>query len=354
MSRSTTGSPRASEIDAPVVPRGRAAGRPPGMMAVARLAGVSHQTVSRVINEPDTVRPETRAKVEAAIAELGYVRNLAARSLITQQTDLLGVVWTGSGYVGPSGTVAGIEVAARAAGYSTLVAAMENPHDDEVAAVFKGFRDRGVEGIVIVAPHERMARLAREHSTGIPTVLVADTSPSDGCHVVTVDQRLGGRMAAEHLIGRGCRVIRHIPGPLDWFDARERLAGWRDALEDAGLPVPEVIEGDWSAESGYAAAQRMLADGDLPDAVFCGNDATALGLMAGLRDAGVDVPGQVSVVGYDDVTGAAFFAPPLTTVAQPFKELGGACVDVLVAAIRGGAPARTQLAPQLRERRSVR
>ena len=324
------------------------------MIAVARLAGVSHQTVSRVINAPETVRPETKERVEAAIAELGYVRNMAARTLITQQTALLGVVWTGSGYVGPSGTVAGIEVAARASGYSTLVAALEKPHDDEVAQVFKGFRDRGVEGIAVVAPHERMARLAREHSTRIPTVLVADTEPDDGCHVVTVDQRLGGRMATAHLIDRGCRDIRHISGPLDWFDARKRLAGWRDALLDAGLPLPAVIEGDWSAESGYAASERMLADGDLPDAVFCGNDATALGLMAGLRDAGVDMPGQVSVVGYDDSIGAAFFAPPLTTVAQPFRELGGACVGVLVAAVTGDAPARTQLAPELRLRRSVR
>ena len=324
------------------------------MMAVARLAGVSHQTVSRVINSPDTVRPETRQRVEEAIRELGYVRNLAARSLITQQTALLGVAWTGAGYFGPSSTVAGIEVAARAAGYATLVAALENPDDDEVAQVFKGFRDRGVEGIAIVAPHERMARLAREHSTGIPTVLVADTSPDAGCHVVTVDQRLGGRLATSHLIERGCHRIAHISGPLDWFDARERVSGWRDALVEAGLPVPEVIVGDWSAESGYAAAQRMLADGDLADAVFCGNDATALGLMAGLRDAGIDVPGQVSVVGYDDSIGAAYFAPPLTTVAQPFTELGGACLEVLVAAINGGAPARTQLAPRLRVRRSVR
>ncbi len=225
------------------------------MIAVARLAGVSHQTVSRVINAPETVRPETKERVEAAIAELGYVRNMAARTLITQQTALLGVVWTGSGYVGPSSTVAGIEVAARAAGYATLVAALENPHDDEVAQVFKGFRDRGVEGIAVVAPHERMARLAREHSTRIPTVLVADTEPDDGCHVVTVDQRLGGRMATAHLIDRGCRDIRHISGPLDWFDARKRLAGWRDALLDAGLPLPAVIEGDWSAESGYAASR---------------------------------------------------------------------------------------------------
>ena len=324
------------------------------MIAVARLAGVSHQTVSRVINSPETVRPETRERVEAAIAELGYVRNLAARTLITQQTALLGVVWTGSGFVGPSGTVAGIEVAARAAGYSTLVAALENPDDDEVAQVFKGFRDRGVEGIAIVAPHERMARLTREHNIGIPTVLMADTAPTDGCHVVTVDQRMGGRMATEHLVERGCRTVAHISGPLDWFDARERISGWRDALADAGLPVSGVIVGDWSAESGYAAARRMLDDGALPDAVFCGNDAIALGLMAGLRDAGVDVPGRVSVVGYDDSIGAAFFAPPLTTVAQPFRELGGACVDVLVAAIRGQAPARTQLAPELRVRRSVR
>lgn len=353
MSRSTTASSKASEAAA-VVPRGRSTGRPPGMMAVARLAGVSHQTVSRVINSPELVRPETKERVLSAMRELGYSRNLAARALITQQTALLGVVWTGAGYFGPSSTVAGIEVAARAAGYATLVAAVENPSEDEVAGVFRGFRDRGVEGIAIVAPHDAMARLAQENTTGIPTVIVADKEPENGCHVVTVDQRMGGRIATEHLVERGCRSIEHVSGPLDWFDARERMAGWREALSAAGLPVLQVRVGDWSAESGYAAAQDMLSHGDLPDAVFCGNDATALGLMAGLRDAGVEVPGRVSVVGYDDSMGCAFYAPPLTTVSQPFTELGGACLDVLVQAIRGGGPARIHLPPRLVVRRSVR
>ncbi|AQX15107.1 LacI family transcriptional regulator [Tessaracoccus lapidicaptus] len=328
-------------------PRGRSTGRPPGMMAVARLAGVSHQTVSRVLNSPEQVRPATRERVEAAMRELGYSRNLAARALITQQTALLGVVWTGAGYVGPSNTVAGIEVAARRAGYATLVAALENPSDDEVAAVFRGFRDRGVEGIAVVAPHEAMARLAREHSTGIPTVMVADMAPGEGYRVVSVDQRLGGRLATEHLIARGCRRIEHISGPLDWFDARERMVGWREALGAADLPVPAVRVGDWSAESGYATAQVLLRDGALPDAVFCGNDATALGLLAGLRDAGVDVPARIRVVGYDDSLGSGYFTPPLTTVAQPFTELGGTCVDVLVAAIHGDEPGRKHLPPRL-------
>ncbi len=324
------------------------------MMVVARLAGVSHQTVSRVLNTPDRVRPETRERVEAAMREVGYVRNLAARSLITQQTALLGVLWTGAGYSGPSSTVAGIEVAARAAGFSTLVAAVQYPDEAEVAAVFRGFRDRGVEGIAVVAPHVGMADFAREHSTGIPTVLVADTDAVEGCHVVTVDQHLGGRLATQHLVDRGCRRIAHISGPLDWFDARARFAGWRDVLTESALPVPEIIVGDWSARSGYAAAARLLAEPELPDAVFCGNDATALGLMASLRDAGVDVPGRISVIGFDDSDGSAYFAPPLTTVAQPFTELGGACLDTLVAAIGGEEPGRRQLPPRLVVRRSVR
>lgn len=328
--------------------------RPPGMMAVARLAGVSHQTVSRVVNTPDAVRPATRERVVEAMRELGYSRNLAARALVTQQTALLGVVWTGAEYLGPTRAISGIEVAARAAGYSTLVGALEEYGEAEVSALFRTFRDRGVEGIAVVAPHERVADLAVENAAGIPTVLVADVEAGGTLSTVAVDQELGGRLATEHLASRGCRRIVHLAGPMDWFDARARARGWRAALASAGLEAPDLVEGDWSPDSGYAAGRAMAGSGELPDAVFCGNDAMAIGLLAALRDAGVDVPGRVSVVGFDDLAGAAYLAPPLTTVAQPFATLGGEVLDVLTAAIRGAAPQSRRLAPALVERRSAR
>lgn len=324
------------------------------MMSVARLAGVSHQTVSRVLNTPEAVRPATRDRVVAAMKELGYNRNLAARALVTQQTALLGVVWTGADYLGPTRAIGGIEVAARAAGYSTLVGALEEYDETGVTDLFRTFRDRGVEGIAVVAPHESVARSARENAAGIPTVLVADMETGPGFSTVAVDQELGGGLATRHLIERGCQRIVHLAGPTDWFDAKARARGWSTALADAGMEIPQPIEGDWSPESGYAAGQALVASGDLPDGIFCGNDGMAVGLLAALRAAGVDVPREVSVVGFDDLAGSAYFAPPLTTVAQPFADLGAEVLKVLVGAISGAAPVSRRLQPELVVRASAR
>ncbi|WP_386084668.1 LacI family DNA-binding transcriptional regulator [Tessaracoccus lubricantis] len=321
---------------------------------MAGLAGVSHQTVSRVLNEPDTVRPATAERVHTAMRELGFTRNLAARSLVTQQTALLGVVWTGAQYLGPTSAVGGIEVAARAAGYSTLVGALEQFEQGALEDVLRNFRDRGVEGLVIVAPFERVADLARTHARGIPTVLVADAGPDAEFHVASVDQELGGRLGTRHLVERGCRRIVHLSGPLAWFDARARARGWRSTLDGAGLEVLPILEGDWSPDSGYALGLELVAGGELPDGILCGNDAMAVGLLAALRGAGVDVPGQVSVVGFDDLAGARYYSPPLTTVAQPFVELGRSAVELLVRAIEGAPPSVVRLTPELRIRSSVR
>ena len=188
----------------------------------------------------------------------------------------------------------------------------------------------------------------------VPIVVVADGfEVSQGMHAVSVDQRHGARLATQHLIGLGHRQIAHISGPDDWFDARERVIGWREALEDAGLEVPEVMVGDWSAESGYAMGGRLLDEG-LPDAVFCSNDTMALGLLACLADLGIRVPDDISLVGYDDANGAAFFQPPLTTIRQPFEELGARCVEVLLEAIEGHEPEPQRIRPSLRVRRSCR
>ena len=317
------------------------------MMAVAKHAGVSHQTVSRVLNSPDTVRPQTREKVLASMAELGFRRNLAARSLVTQLSGLVGIVWTGSGYFGPGSTVAAIEVAARAAGYSALVTAVSDRDPEELASVFAAFRDRGVEGIAVVAPHQHMAEHIRTAAPGVPTVIVADMGSDPEFHVVSVDQRLGAEIATRHLLDGGAPTVVHVSGPLDWFDARARIRGHRDALAAAGIPVPDPWTGDWTASRGFEIARRMVADDAVPAAVFCGNDMTALGLLAGFRDAGLETPSDVAIVGFDDVDGAGFFAPPLTTMRQPFDELGTLCLDVLLRAIAGEAPAVHCIEPEL-------
>lgn len=319
-------------------------------MEVARLAGVSHQTVSRVLNDQAGVRPETRERVVRAVEELGYRRNLTARALVTRQTSLLGVIWMGAGFYGPSSTVASIEVAARAAGWSALVAAVKGP--DDVLPALEGFAERGADGFVVVAPQEGIAGIVRPAVGGVPAVMVCDMGADPVLHTVSVDQRLGARMATRHLVERGARRIVHIGGPGDWFDARARLAGWRDVIRAEGLEEPEVVQGDWGARSGYDGARALIGD-RLPDAVFCSNDAMALGALAAFREAGVDVPGRVRVVGYDDIDGTAWSAPPLTTVRQPFGDLGALCMDVLLRATAGEAPGVHLIEPRLMVRETT-
>lgn len=328
--------------------------RPPAMSDVAHAAGVSHQTVSRVVNGSDKVAAATRERVEAAIRDLGYRRNQQARALVTQRSGLVGILASGFPHMGPASTVGAIEVAARAAGFATIVAVLQDPGAEDVGEVCDTFLSHGVQGIIVVAPQESLADRARAATHGTPTVLVADLGRNDDdFHLVAVDQHLGAATATRFLLGRGLTSILHVSGPRGWFDAENRIRGWRSALRDAGATVPELLVGDWSATTGYLIGQD-IARRPLPDAVFCANDLTAVGMMAALREAGVRVPDDLSLVGYDDIDGARYLDPPLTTVRQPFTELGTQCVEVLLTAIEGAAPSRHALAPTFVERASTR
>lgn len=327
--------------------------RPPGMTDVARLAGVSHQTVSRVLNDSDRVRPATRERVEEAIRELGYRRNLTARTLVTRRSRVIGVIVAESGYHGPNMTSAAIQTAARERGYATLVAAIRDTSHDEVSQVLDLLRDHAVEGIVVIAPQPPLVEELRDTAHRLPVVLVADgVEVSDGMHTVSVDQYRGARLATRHLADLGHRSVAHVRGPHSWFDARQRERGWTDELRAAGLDAPEAVDGDWSSESGYRAGQRLMRH-DLPDAVFCSNDYMALGLLSALADNGILAPRDVSIVGYDDVSGATHFRPPLTTVRQPFHELGEACVSVLLGVLDGEEGAPRHIEPTLIVRASA-
>lgn len=338
--------------------------RRPGMTDVARLAGVSHQTVSRVLNEHGSVRPETRARVLAAIAELGYRRNRTARALVTRRSGLLGIVTSGSPRSGPAGTLGAVEQAARAAGYFVSVAIAPEPDPAAHGEIADAFLDQGVEGVVVIAPTPGVADVARTLAAQVPVLVVsaqvedADADPGGSVPVpeaavatVGVDQRAGARAAAEHLLALGHRDLVHVTGPLDWFDADARTRGWHEALDAAGVaPRPDLV-GDWSAERGHAVGRDLLAD--LPTAVFTTNDLTALGVLRAFAESGVRVPEQVSVVGFDDLEGTSSFFPPLTTVRQDFHALGAAALGELVAAIEGRPVRSRQLAPELVVRAST-
>lgn len=307
--------------------------RPPGMYDVARRAGVSHQTVSRVINAQPNVSEATRERVLLAISDLGYRRNTAARTLVTSRSRTIGVALLGSALFGPASTLLSVETAARRAGYFVSMVSLRETEVGSIAASFEHFMDQAVEGIVVIAPQVTVMDAARELAGKVPLVVIASDLPERaGLHRLSVDQLAGARMAVSHLADLQHRTIAHLAGPDDWLDARARLRGWRAELGDRRLPIPEVLHGDWSAESGYHFGQRLLG-GRLPDAVFAANDHMGLGLIRALTEAGVAVPEDISVVGFDDVDGAAYFNPPLTTIRQDFESLGKRCMDLLIRAM---------------------
>lgn len=309
-------------------------GKRPGMTDVARLAGVSHQTVSRVLNDHPSVRPETRERVLAAVEQLGYRRNLSARALVTRRSGLLGIVSSGSWRSGPAGTLGALEQAARSAGYFVTVAIAPEPDPARHAEIANAFVEQGVEGVVVIAPTPGVAEVAQALSTQVPVLVVSAWDPPDGVATISVDQRGGARLAAEHLLGLGHTDVVHVSGPTDWFDAAARVEGWHAALADAGVrPRPDVV-GDWSSDRGYAIGRELLDD--LPTAVFAANDLMALGMLRAFAEAGVRVPDDVSVVGFDDFEGAANYYPPLTTVRQDLRALGAAALGALVEVIAGG------------------
>lgn len=322
----------------------QAAGKPPGMYDVARAAGVSHQTVSRVLNGNAKVAAETRERVTAAIEQLGYRRNSAARSLVTRRSGTIGVVTVRSALYGPTSTLLAIEAAAREAGYFVSLVSVLDSSDVQMKAALDHFMDQSVEGVVIIAT---ALRLDDELTLGlhIPVVTISPRAARpDAIHVTSVDHLLGARLATRHLIELGHRTIAHLSGPTDSPDATARVEGWRRELTTAGLSSSMQLVGDWSAQSGYEAGRSLIASG-VPDAVFAGNDEMALGLLLALREAGMVVPEDISVVGFDDIAGSAFFGPPLTTVRQDFSTLGVRCIELLVSALRGRAASTPHLVP---------
>ncbi|MEQ4300262.1 LacI family DNA-binding transcriptional regulator [Plantactinospora sp. B6F1] len=295
-------------------------GRPAVMTDVARLAGVSHQTVSRVINGHPRVRPETRDRVVRAMAELSYRPNAMARALASRRSRVLGVVSFDTILYGPASTLLGIERAARAAGYGVSIVTLEKVDRRGVLSAVEALDGQGVDGVIIIAP--QMAAAAALHSLprGMAAVAV-EAGQDSGLPSVSVDQVAGARLAVRHLLDLGHRTVWHVSGPSDWLEAGDRIIGWRQTLEEADAAVPPIISGDWSARSGYAAGTALAGNPDVT-AVFVANDQMALGLLRALHERGVRVPADISVVAFDDIPEAEFMLPPLTTVRQDFDEVG--------------------------------
>lgn len=308
--------------------------RPPVMADVARLAEVSHQTVSRVLNDHPNVRPATREKVCAAIRQLGYRPNRAARCLATSRTGTLGVVGADSAAHGPACILAGFERSARTAGYSVTVAALAAPDRGGVADAVWRLACAGVDGIAVVGPRDGCAESLCAPRCGVPVVSIGSAMPA-AAGSVGVDNRAGARLATGYLLDLRHSTVHHVSGPESWPDLRERAAGWREALTARGLPAPAVLHvPDLSARSGYragCAAVAAVAERRAPiTAVLCAGDHLALGVIRALQDAGLRVPEDVSVVGFDDIPESAYFGPPLTTMRLDYHALGRRALETLV------------------------
>lgn len=309
----------------PMPSRGRAATGRVSMAMVAARAGVSGQTVSRVVNDSPRVDPETRARVEKAMVELDYRPHRAARALRTGRSQTIGLVVTTLATVGNSRMLQATAEAAAERGYAlTLVTASNG-----VAAAFESLAEQEVDGAIVL--NEASAQVATaERPRGLRLVVV-DAATDAGFIAVHSDHAGGAAAATRNLLAQGHRVVHHLSGPVDSFAAAERERGWREALSDAGVEAPDPVHGDWGAESGYAAGDALEA----ASAVFCANDQMALGLLRALAERGRRVPEDVAVIGFDDVPDAANYRPPLTTIRQDFTALAQCAVDALVAEIEG-------------------
>ncbi|MBB2986870.1 LacI family DNA-binding transcriptional regulator [Terracoccus luteus] len=326
--------------------------RAPVMQDVARLAGVSHQTVSRVINNASSIRPATRDRVLEAIEQLGYRPNTAARSLVRGRSGTIGIISTESTLFGPTSVHRTVDKAARDSGFSASSVTLASVTRGDFDAAVESLMQHAVEGIVVIAGHDDALEVARSRSAALPFVIV-EGDLTRARRSVGVDNVAGARMATQHLLGLGHTEIAHVTGPLDWAESRARSDGWRQAMVDAGLRPLEPITGDWSSASGYAAGRRLAENPDVT-AVFTANDQMAIGVLLALHEAGREVPVDVSVVGFDDVPEAAYVIPPLTTVRQDFPAIGRAAIGMLTAAIAGEKMQKPSLIdPELVVRRST-
>lgn len=327
------------------VRRARGRGRATASMAdVARLAGVSSQTVSRVSNGYAGVNEETRQQVLAAMKELGYRPNSAARALKRGEFRTIGVITFTLSTTGNMRTLDAIATSAAAEGYAVTLLPVAVPTQDEVRGAFSRLEELAVDAVIVIME----VHLLDAATVTLPPhvqVVVVDSDAGSNYTVVDTDQWGGTRAAVQHLLDLGHLTVWHLAGPADSFAAQRRADAWRGALTDAGRPVPPLVRGDWSAESGYRAGLELAAREECT-AVFAANDQMALGLLRALHERGRRVPEDVSVIGFDDIPEAASFLPPLTTLHQDFAEVGRLCVQAVLRKMRRDGPQRgTTLVP---------
>jgi DNA-binding LacI/PurR family transcriptional regulator len=307
------------------------------MVDVARLAGVSQKTVSRVVNGAPHVRPDVRERVNRAIERLGYRPNPAAQALARERSHAIGVLALGTRFFGPSRRVFTLEHEARRLGYTMALTSVPDLSARSVAEGIDALLKRGVEGLVVEVP-THLIDIDPAQLAGLPVVTSAGwiTGVSRQA-VVDIDQEEACRELTTYLLNLGHETVWHVGGPRDWDAAQKRLVGWRSALRDAGVRVPRVLYGDWSAVSGYEQGRKLASREDVT-AIFAGNDQMAMGILRAVHEARREIPGDVSVVGFDDVPEAEFQMVPLTTVGVDADKAAQRILAELLQMIEGAEP----------------
>ncbi|MGH7558728.1 MAG: LacI family DNA-binding transcriptional regulator [Gemmatimonadota bacterium] len=312
---------------------------------VAREAGFSVATVSRVLNNSGPVRDETRHRIEEVAERLHYTPNIAARSLITRKTLTIGVLLPDLYGEFFSEVIRGIDRAARAGGYHLLVSGSHNDRR-EIEAAVQAMHGR-VDGLIVMSPGLEPWAIVTGLPRRLPLVLLNCEVGENGFDAVNVDNHGGAREMVRHLLGLGHRRVAIVGGPHDNFDARERLRGYRDAIgeADAERSAELELEGDFTESSGHRAAQRLLELDPRPTAIFAANDSMAIGALSALRDAGVEVPEEMVVVGFDDIPIARYLSPPLSSVHVPIRGLGVRAVERLLESMTDGNEKTVEVLP---------
>lgn len=318
----------------------------PSIYDVAELAGVSHQTVSRVLNGRSNVREATRERVLHAMEEIHYMPSPVARALATNRSRRIGVIVELPMYHGPNSTLWGVDEASRQAGYT--VASIADTQRSDFTDMYGQLRAQDIDALCVISPRYTRSDL---QDVDIPMILV-EAEPEPNMLTAAVDQYAGALLAVDHLLELGHKSIVHVAGFQDWADGRVRARAYADRMAEVGL-TPYVVVGDWTADFGYKLGYRE----DFPaqaTAIFAGNDQMALGLLHGLNSRGIRVPEDISIVGFDDIPEAKHFIPPLTTVRQDFRALGNLAVTALIQKLEGVKAVETEMiAPELIVREST-
>jgi DNA-binding LacI/PurR family transcriptional regulator len=323
----------------------------PVMADVARLAGVSHQTVSRVINGSPSIRPATKARVEQAIEELGYRPNTAARALVTKRSGIIGIIGANIAHYGPSSIQRSVQEAARAAGYFTSLVPLTDVTREELREALDHLARQAVEAVVVITAQAEALAVVQSEEAGVPLIIVEGDLSGRGLSV-GVDQIDGARQATQHLIDLGHRAIDHIAGPMPWTEAKGRLTGYENAMRAAGLAPRAHWEGDWTPARGYELGCALARKRDAT-AIFVANDQMAIGVLHALAEAGMQVPRDISIVGFDDIPEAGYLNPALTTVRQNFHAVGQRAIDLVTATLDGSTTNVSLLPPELIIRNST-